>query len=317
MATATKKKAPTKRTSKKTVANPKAAARAKKPVASKKVVKKPAVAAKAVAVDPVKVTRSKVKTPLTPMERIRSTHLSIVLTSIFFAIMTAFFVGPAGSELLLSAQARDTFANADVVVLGSAAEVLATVEYRHILIAMLVASAAGSLLLATKLRRRYEVTVGAGISGFRWILTGITAGITLQLVSFVGGVQDAMTLKTVAALIVATVVLGWLADRENATSKNPKWLAFIASLYTGALAWFPLLGSLIGTTVYGGERFGWHVYALAGVALAGFTGFAITQYLSIKNKNSLEYTVFEQRYLRIDQLTKFLVVVIIFSAFAK
>lgn len=266
----------------------------------------------------VKVTTSTLsRAPITPMERIRSTHLTTVMTSIFFAILTVFFVGSAGSQLLLNAQARDTFANADSVVLGSASEALFNLEYKYLLIAMLAVSAVGALLLATKLRARYETTVGAGISGFRWIIMGLTAGLTLQLVSFIGGVQDVMTLKVIAGLIVATVVLGWLSDRENATSKNPKWLAFVASLYTGALAWFPLLGSLMGTTVYGGERFGWHVYALAAVVLAGFTGYALTQYSSIKNKNKYEYTVFEQRYLRIDQITKLLVVVIIFSAFAK
>ncbi len=315
MATKAKKPA-VKKTAKKPAT--KSVAKTSKTVVSRKVAKKSAPkkskSKPSVAVT-TKVTRSKVV--LTPLERIRSTHLSVAITSVFFAVMTAFFVGSASSEIMLASQARDAFTNTESVVLSSASEVLFSLEYKYILIAILAFSAVGSLLLATKLRTRYELSVKSGVSGFRWLLVGLTAGLTLQLVSFIGGVQDLMTLKLIGALIVATVLLGWVADRDNATSKKPKWLAFIASLYTGALAWFPLVGSMIGTTVYGSERFGWHVYALAGVALAGFTGFAVTQYLSIKNKNSLEYTVYEQRYLRIDQLTKFLVVVIVFSAFAK
>lgn len=257
------------------------------------------------------------KATVSPLTRLKSINLSAALTNLLFALLVIIFVSPASAELLLSHQARDAFANLDGVALGSASEVLVNVEYRYMLVAVLLVGAIGSLLIATKLRKTYEKGVSAGISGLRWIFMGISAALTLEFVSFIGGVQDIATLKLVAGLIVVTALLGWLSERENASSKSPKWLAFGSSIFTGYLAWLPLIGSLVGTGVYGGERFGWHVYVLAGVTLAGFIGFAVTQYSSIKKKSLLEYTIFENRYLRIDQLTKFLIVLVTIAALQK
>lgn len=304
---ATAKKAPAKKPAKKTTKKVAAKAPVKKAVVTKKEVTK---------VTTTKTTRA-ARAPLTPMERLRSINLSAAFTAVVFSILTVIFVAPASAELLLGVQARDAFANLDSVVLGSASEVLVSVEYRYILVAALLVGAVGSLLMATKLRKGYEASVKANVSGLRWLFMGLSAALMLEFVSFMGGVQDAMTLKTIAALILATTLFGWLSDRENAASKNAKWLAFVASVFTGVAAWMPLLGSLIGTSVFSDERFGWHVYALAGVTLAGFIGFALTQLSSIRKKSQFEYTAFEQRYLRIDQVTKFLVVVILISALQK
>jgi hypothetical protein len=236
---------------------------------------------------------------------------------LFFAALTLVFVGTAGGQLYLSVMARDLFANTEQVTLAPAVEPILYMQYRYVLVASLLVAAIGSLLVATKLRRRYEKTVSSGVSGMRWIITGLSAALMLEFVSLLAGVQDIKTLKVVSALIVATTLLGWLSERENLASTKPKWLAFGASLFTGAMAWMPALGSLIGTTLYNDERFGWHVYAVAAVVLAGFTGFALNQYSQIKKKSSVEYVYFEQRHFWIDQVTKFLVVLIIFSALPK
>lgn len=309
MATTAKK--PAKKTTKKPARKTTKAAASKKTVANKSVATKKEV---------VKVTtarsarRSRV---LTPLERVRSIHFTSVLTQVFFAILALVFMSTAGGQLLLSHTARDIFVDQKSVVLAPASEVLFSIDYRYILVALLSVGAIGSLLLATKLRARYETSVTFGASGMRWILMGISAGLTLELVSFMAGITDVMTLKTIAALVFATTLFGWIADRDNVGARDSKYLAFGASIFTGVMAWMPLVGSLIGTTLYGEERFGWHIYALAAVTLLGFTGFALNQYRSIKKKSSLEYTFIEQRYLRIDQIMKFAVVLILFSALAK
>lgn len=290
----------------------KATATAKKST-KKAAAKKPAVkAAVSPAAATTKATLNK-KRVLSPLERLRSMHLISAIFYTIFAVFTAFFVSAAGTQVYLSFQARDTLANTPNVVLTPAAEVLANVQYRYVLMALLLLSALGSLLLATKLRARYEASVNYGVSGMRWILMGVTAAITLQFVSLLSGVQDLMTLKTVAGLIFVTTLLGWLAERENRGARDTKWLAYVASLVTGALAWLPLIGSWIGTSLYGEERFSWYVYALGAVTMAGFIGFALNQYAHLKKAN-LEYTYLEERYIRIDQLTKIAIVAIIFSA---
>lgn len=254
---------------------------------------------------------------LTPIEKIRSINLSLALQSLFFVILTLIFVGPSGGELLLGHSARDLFANLDSVVLGTASESLFSLEYRYILIAALLISGVGSALLATKLRKRYEATVKDNVSGFRWVFAGVSAALILNLVSFMAGVTDVMTLKVICGLTFASALFAWLSERENVNSKKPKWLAYGASLYAGILAGFPLVGSLVGTTIYGDERFAWHIYGLSGVLLLGFIAYAWNHFTAIKNKNTIEYTTFEQRYLRIDQFAKFLIVLIIFWAIAQ
>lgn len=254
---------------------------------------------------------------LTPLERIRSIHFSSVFAYVALAVIGFFVLGSASSQLLLNHQARDLFANSDNVILGSANELLLNVQYRYIFIVLLLLTAMVSLLLATKLRNRYERSLSAGISGYRWLLMGVTSSLIVGFVSFISGVNDLTTLKLVCGTAVLASVLGWFSDRENADSKSPKKLAHYASIFAYVLALLPLLGSLIGTTVYGDERFGWHVYALAVAVILGFVGTLMTQNSSVKNKAKIEYTAIEQRYLRINQTVMFLVVLIVFSTFAK
>jgi hypothetical protein len=311
---ATARKASAKKPVRKTAVKKTAAKRTTTKTATKKVAAKATtkVAAKDAAVKTTSTVRSKV---LTPLQRLRNMHIVSTLTYTFFAILTAVFVGAAGAQLYLTSQARDVFANSNNVVLAPAGEVLGTLQYRYILIALLVVSALGSLLLATKLRRRYEGNVNAGVSGLRWLLMGVSAAITIEFVSFMAGVQDVMTLKTVAALVFASALFGWMAERDNLNTNDPKWLAFGGRVFTGVLAWLPAVGSLIGTTLLNEERFGWHVYALVAAAMLGSIAFAINQYSHIK-KNNLEFPYVEQRYVRIDQLTKFAIVLIVFSSLA-
>lgn len=262
-------------------------------------------------------TTSRERRVLSPIEKIRSTHLASAFAFIILAVISYFVVGTASSELLLSAQARDTFANTDSVVLGSASEVLATVQYRYLLIALLVVSALGSLLLATRLRARYETAVSGGVSGFKWLLIGLVSGLSLSFVSFIGGVQDLATLKVSAALVLAGALFGWFSDRDNKVSGASKTAAYYAALFSLIFALLPLAGSLIGTTLFGDERFGWHVYALSAVVVVSFAAILSTLKASITNRANLAYVAYEQRYLRIHQTVLFLIVLIIFSSFAK
>lgn len=308
-------------TSAKKSASQSTAKKAKKP-ATKKTATKASVAAKAkteskkteakvVSVDTKKKTTRK---ELTPMEKLRSLNISIFISYVLLAIVSVILIGQASAEWFLSIQTRDLFANVDGVVLGSANEVLFNVEYRYILIISLLVGAIGSLLMASKLRKRYETSVTAGVSGIRWLFVGVSAALIAELVTFMGGVQDIMTLKLVAGLVILASILGWLSDRENLGAKSPRKLAFYSSMFAYFLALLPLIGSLIGTTLYGDQRFGWQVYALSAVLLLGFVATLVTQNSSIKNKAKLEYIVFEQRYLRIDQVVKFLVVLVLLAS---
>lgn len=251
------------------------------------------------------------KQTLSPLELLRSMHISLALAYGVFAAIVIGFLSTVAVPVTLGIQARDSFASRDNVVLGPAQEVFYNIQPKYVLAAALIFSALASLLLATKLRGRYEATLAARISGMRWLVFAVSAAITIKFVNLMAGVHDMSLIKLSAGMIFLTAMLSWMAERENAGSARPKWLAFILSLGAGALAWLPIIVSLVGTSVYGMERFGWHVYAIALVALLGFTAFAVTLYRQIKaGRAGRDYTAIESTYLRADLFTKFAIVLI-------
>lgn len=255
------------------------------------------------------------RTPLTPLERVRSLLVSSAMVNLIFAALVIGFVSITAVAVRLGLQTRDQFAGENTVVLGSSSEVLFNLDPKYVLAASLLVSSLILILLATKLRTRYEATVANRTSGLRWLAFGISAALLLDFVNLLGGVDDLATLKLSAFLIFVTTMLSFIAERENIGAARPKWFAYILSLFTGALAWLPLIGSFIGTSLYGMERFGWHVYAMAGVLLLGFIGFAVVQYRQIQAGRTGDYLRVEERYLRIDLFIKFAVVLIVLLAF--
>lgn len=228
-----------------------------------------------------------------------------------FAGIVFGFVNTLASALILNIQTRDLFSPSDNVVLGPAYEVLFNIEPDHLLVASLLVSALMSILIVSRLRRAYEAGLARGISGWRWAAFGLASALLIEYVGLLSGVQDIVTLKLSGALVFVACLFSWFAERDNAGVTRPRWLAYDLALVSGALAWLPILGSLIGTTVYGAERFGWHVYAIGAVVLAGFTGFAVNQYLHLRSgRAAREYASVESAYLRIDLFTKFAVVLI-------
>lgn len=279
-------------------------ARTKTAAQTKKAAKQPAAAS----------SKSRT-TVLSPLEKLRGMNLSSALLYLLFAGFVIAFAKTAEIAVTLAVQARDEFASDNSVVLGTAHETFYNLEPKYVLAASLIVSAVSGLLLATKFRGSYEAAVTNRTSGWRWVVLGLSSALTLTFVNMLAGVQDFATLKLSAALVFTTAMLGWIAERDNRGAVRPKWLAYDLSLLTGTLAWLPIITTFIGTTVYGNERFGWHVYAIAAVTLLGFLGFALNLYRQIRgNTVTTDYPSAELRYLRIDLFTKFLIVLLVLIA---
>lgn len=312
----------TKSTRSRTAKTTKKPARATKAVAAK-TTKKTKVATKsaakttktAVKKAPAAAKNNANKVELTPIERIRSIHISSALSHLIFAALIIGFATIASTAVRLGLQTRDQFASQGNVVLGPANEVLYNINPKYVLAGSLVLGALASILLASKFRSRYESTVANRTSGFRWLALGLSAALLITYINLLAGISDWATLKLSAGLIFVTALLSFVAERENVGAVRPKWVAFDLSLLTGVLAWLPLLGSIFGTSVYGMERYGWHVYALAVITMLGFTLTALNQYRHFKKGALADYEKAEERYLRIDTLTKFAVVLITLTAF--
>jgi hypothetical protein len=253
---------------------------------------------------------------LTPLERIKALNSFSAIVYLALAVAVVAVMASVSAKIGLSIKAPDMLANSGVDPLVPASETLFDVQLRYFLAAILVVAAVGSALLSTKLRKAYEDGVNKSASAVRWVILGLTAGLTLEFVSLIAGINDVMTLKLVGGLIVITALLGWISDKDNGV-KGGKWLAFVCALIAGTLAWLPLLGSLFGTSVYGDARFGWHVYALAGVVFLSSMLIAYTQYKAIRRTaTATTYVAREEKYLKIDLVTKIAVVLIVLTALA-
>lgn len=317
MATRTKK-APAKKTKKVSAKRPAAVkpAAAKAKITEKKTVKaekKSAVKTEAKVVS-TESKKPSLKKEISALERLRGLHISSVLAYIVFGVISFIFMKDAAKEVLLNTQARDTFVQSKDVVLGNASEVLFSMEFRYVLLASLLVAALGSLLAATRLRKTYEKGVTSAVSGWRWLFYGVSAALLVELVSFMAGVQDLMTLKVVAGLVIAGSLFAWFSERENMVPGVKRTLGYYGAMFAFIVALLPLAGSVVGTTLFNDERFGWHIYALSAALLVGLVGTLWNLKSFINKRTKFEYVVFEQRYLRIDQITKFLVVIILASA---
>lgn len=253
----------------------------------------------------------------TPFERLRALHFSNFFIGAVLAIIVGVMLTPFTKDILLDYQARDVFVTSETVNLGPATEVLFNLDLKYLLIAVLGVGSIVSLLIATRLYKRYEASVKLGISGTRWILFSIASVFVFEFVALLAGVQDIMTLKVVSALVIVAGILAWVTERESLGAKRLVKLPFYGTIFAYILALTPIATSLVATTLLSAERFSWYVYVIS--IVLGLSVLAIIMNLraSIVNNKSLEYVVYEQRFIRIDQITKLLIVLVIISVFNK
>lgn len=268
MATTTKSKAKTKTTNKKPTAKravkpTRAAAAGTKKPASKvaaKTTKKPAkVSAKTVAAASVK-----------PVSRSRFTFLrrgNMLLAAVYAALAVAagFLMNTSSAQVLLGHLAKDELESRSGTVLAPAAHALYEVEFRWLLVALLVASAVIAVLRATRYYQLEEAGRRSGVQPLRWVEFAITGALAFEIVALLNGLQDATALKLSMVSIAVAALLAWSFERENVATSKPARATYAASAIAVALPVLALLATIYGTYVYGMERSPWYAYAAAAV----------------------------------------------------
>lgn len=286
----------------------------KKTASSKAVAKKANTKVKSVAVEK-KAKAVKTPTKLSRLELVKRFHIFSAFVSILIAIGAVTLLGSQAANFTINYSAKDPIASVNQTVLGPATESIATVEYRYLIAGAFTLFAILSILLATLLRKKYEAGVNNSTSGIRWIITGINMGVIFSLVSVFAGVQDILTTKMVGLLILVTAVLLWLAERDNKQVSSPRWATYVTSLFTGVFAWLPLVVALLGTYVFGMERFSWYVYVLALLLLFASVRFSTNLYRYIKYpKTRGDYVNWEEKYLSNELFMKLSFAAVIFVA---
>jgi hypothetical protein len=250
-------------------------------------------------------------------DQIKKINILTAGISAVIAVVSAVLLSAPNLNMNISYMTRDALATGNEVVLAPAIKTVFSPSGHYVLAGIFAVSAIISLLLATRLKNSYDQSLKTGASGYRWVLIGVSAALLLEFVSVLAGINDSMVLKLIGGMILITTILGWLSDRENSDKKSgTKWLAYVVSLFTGAVAWAPLLGSLFGTWFWGLERFGWHIYALSATLFIGFTLYALMQYFKLSGRKGWkEYLFIERNFLTVDLTVKVVVGIILVAAF--
>lgn len=220
----------------------------------------------------------------------------------------ALSVGHAAKDQLISLTGGQT-------VFVPARTVLMDVELRWVVVTIMTIAALMSLLAATRLRRRYEASVLAGVSAMRWVGWGITTALMVATIALISGISDLWVLKAIAGLMLVTCALAWIVEKRLVQAGRPVWSEFIVSLFTGILPWLIIFGYAISTWVWGLVRYPWYVYALYASTIIGFTLLTVNQYKRISGwKNTLAV---DRNYLLIGLATKSAFAIILILGFQK
>lgn len=234
------------------------------------------------------------------------------------AIGAAILMNSASYTVTLGHLAKDALASQNgSTVLAPAAHTLFEVAPRVLVPVILGISAIHMLLAKTRLKKDYDRGVKDGIWPFRWIHLAVTGALTIELIGLMSGVTDLFTLKLMGGLIVIWALLGWAAERQIKAKQSTR-LLFNLGLFAHILAALPIAASAIGTSVFGLERLGWHLYTLYVVFIVFGILLAINQRRHISQKGpSKDYQYVERNYLALDILTKTAFAVILIIAFKR
>lgn len=235
--------------------------------------------------------------------RIRQLNFAALLLSLLSAVGAGLLMKEKSQELTLQHLTRDDVLSKADTVLGPATRVVYDVDIRLALISLLVLSAILPLLYLTRLKGHYQSGLRNRVLPLRWVDLALSTALMLEIVAVLSGIDDLLTLKMMGGLIGATCALGWLAERQNADSRQPVWSAYAVSLVTGAFPWLAIAASAVVTYVYGMVRAPWYVYALYVVTLGGFGLLALNQFRQHRDKGA-DYARVERNYLAIGLLTK-------------
>ncbi len=260
----------------------------------------------------------KVPTKKVLQDQIKKINIATAVISVVLAVTSALALSSTTVTVWLNYMARNALVQGNEVVLTPALKELFSVQIRYLFVFMFGVSAVFALLLATKLRTNYETTVKKKLSAYKWIFIGITSALSVGIIAMLSGLTEIAEVKVIIGLVIIASLFGWLSEREAIFSSSKKWLPFVLSIIAGLVAWLPIVSNVVGTSVYGMERFTWSVYALAVIVFASFVLYGLNQYMYLADKKGWkEYLFIERNHLFIDLASKVAIGIIIIAALGK
>lgn len=301
MATTTKKT--TRAKTKTATAKTSAAAKTRPAKATAKAAVKPARVATA---RTKKTGPSKFSTLGTTMFGLRRLHLFAVVLFAALAVAAGVFMTSDTFQLTVGHLAKDDLASTETTVFTPAVKAVYDVEIRWVVVGILAVSAVLPLLYVTRLESRYAAFLrNSRMVPWRWIDLGITAGLMVMTVALLSGVNDIMVLKVLGDIVVVGGLLALIAERQNNNEDKPVWSAFWTGVFACIVPWILIAVYAVSTTVDGGVRYPWFVYALYAVVFGGgglVVANARKQFRAVGNWKN--YMFVERNYVAASVLTK-------------
>ena len=240
--------------------------------------------------------------------REQAQRLPLISAAIFavLSVLAIVLMKDTTYQLTLGHLTKDALASQNgATILAPASRVLTDVPLRVLVSIVMAISAAGMLLMATRLKAANERAVKNNIVPVRWIYFAITVALMTEVVALLSGIQDLLVLKLIAGVVVAAKLLDWHSEQMNKGAKRPAWFTFGISALLNALPWLVILVSAVGTTVFGMERLAWYVYALYAVVIASMIALALNMRNQFKRSGKWkDYAFADRNYLLIDLLSK-------------
>lgn len=191
-------------------------------------------------------------------------------------------------------------------------------EMRWLVVGLLLLSAIGPLLHATRMKQTYANAVKSKVMPWRFIEQGVLQAIMLSTVALLYGYQDIVALKLFALLAIAINLLSWYAEKEFLQNKIAAMRSFVFSIIAAALATLFIGMSGLFTYMYGQVRASWFVYSAFAVVLVTLALNVATQFKYLKQyKDGNVYELVEKKYVLIALVSKLAFTAVLIIGLAK
>lgn len=232
-------------------------------------------------------------------------HATSALVFLGLAAAVIYVVKPWIFSINVGFLTKDALRSNSTTVFVPGQHTVYDLDVRWAVVAMLLVSALFAVLRTTKLQSYEDRGLRSRVQPLRWVDGAITGALMVMVSALLLGMQELPGLKLVGSLAAFSLVMAWIAERENAGNEGFIKGTFIASIVSGFLSLSTLVCYAIMTSVYGMVRASWHVYAVMGIVLVAALLVAVVQYRSLRRiKASANYMTVERNYLLINLVSK-------------
>lgn len=209
------------------------------------------------------------------------------LALLYGAQAVAIVIAGAAYSLPVTANflTKDTFASkaGESPVLAQATRHLFDVNLLYLVAAILLVAAVTHGLLATVLRKRYELGLAAQVNRARWAGFGLVSALSIVTVGLISGINDVSLLGTLVALVILGGLSG-LAIEVYSQGATRRRLAYTICWIAAVVPWVVVGMYLLGANIWGSGNIPAYVYGIYGSMTVLLLGIALSMYFQYKKR---------------------------------